>query len=568
MGKKNYVLKKTENPTWIFTHEGVEYGPMNDKALCSSADSGLLYPIDEVRRSDIEEPMQAREVEGLFPEESLPSAIPAGLDDDSAPTNEQINQNFQPDIVGSGSVTCVHCWYRFDPEDALYITRHPDLSGDPVLGAGEQQRFLPSRFTPEGHAIDSEGLICPEVACPRCHMRLPRSLLALKPLFVSLVGAPASGKSYFLASMSWKLRTTLPEHFLINFSDSDGAANQWLSDYEERLFVQANKNDLHSIDKTELRGDLYKEVVLNGMRMSLPLPSIFTLKAERDSLYHCKNDDFVDRSLVLYDNAGEHFQPGADSAADPGTQHLLHAEALFFVLDPTKDPSFRRSLSNSSDPQLQIDKLVQRQDTVFTETLNRIRLHLGIDGVEQYERPVVILLSKSDLFDGHMSEMQEEDPWLWCDKLQTQRLDISHIMNVSFEARALINRHTPEVIKAVEAFASDVIYLPVSALGCSPMPDPSHTGDPGSALLVVRTGDISPKWVEVPMLYTLFKLGYIGGVAQESNDFPEPEECEIRGNIINLVVPGTDHRLRIPRTYASYVIRDPDTDVWFRVPEL
>ena len=566
--KKVLSKHKTEAPKWHFTHEGIEFGPMDDDELCNAVDTGLLIPTDEVRRTDLSEPIPAAEIKGLFDGDSDQQTDIAGTETVAPDSSVDGSSIYQPDVVGSGSITCVHCWYKFEPEDVLFIARHPDLDGDPILGPDEQQRFLPSRFTPEGHAIDSEGLVCPEMACPRCHMRVPRSLVTMKPIFLSVVGAPASGKSYLLASMSWKLRTTLPEQFLVSFTDADGAANRWLTDYEERLFVQAADSTLQSIDKTQLRGDLYREVVLTGMRTSLPLPSVFALQAEESSLYHREMNHFVQRSLVLYDNAGEHFEPGRDSAADPGTQHLLHAESILFMLDPTKSPRFRKAISHENDPQLDRTTIVQRQDTVLTETLNRIRLHLGLDGGERYEKPVVILLSKSDLFGGEIAEILEQNPWRWSEDWQTHCLDVSSLMQTSFTTRALISKHVPEVIKAVEAFARDVLYMPVSALGCSPIRDPLHDGDNDSAMLLVRTGDISPKWVEVPLLYVLFKLGHIGGVAHQNKNHPEPDECEVRGGMYHFLVPGTSHRLRLPLSYASYSLRDPDTGVWFRVPEV
>jgi len=553
----------TQPPKWYFIHEGVEFGPMDDDELCNSADMGLLMPTDELRRTDLTEPMVAADVAGLFhDEDEVQADQPNGLGGSGDGSSL-----YQMDVVGTGSVTCVHCWYKFEPEDVLFIARHPNLVDDPVLGLGEQQRFLPSRFTPEGHAIDSEGVVCPEMACPRCHMRLPRSLVGMKPLFVSLVGAPGSGKSYLLASMSWKCRTTLPDQFLISFADADGTANQWLTEYEENLFIQASDDALQSIVKTELRGHMYREVSLGGMNTSLPLPSVFTLQAEESSLYHREANHFVNRSLVVYDNAGEHFLPGEDSSANPGTQHLLHAAALLFMLDPTKDPRFRKSLSNSDDPQLTRDGLIQRQDTVFTETLNRIRLHLGLDGNEQYRKPVVVLLSKSDLFGDDIADILGSTPWQWNADWETNCLDVSYLRQVSFSVRGLISQHAPEVIRTVEAFAEDVLYMPVSALGCSPIPDPQHDGDSDSAMLLVRTGDIAPKWVEVPLLYVLFKLGYIGAIAHRYDEHPEPEQYEIRGGMFHFTVPGTTHRLKLPLSYASYSLRDPDTGVWFRVPE-
>jgi hypothetical protein len=390
----------------------------------------------------------------------------------------------------------------------------------------------------------------------------------MKPLFLSLVGAPASGKSYFLASMTWRLRTTLPEQFFISFSDADGAANQWLSDYEELLFVQPSPDAYASIDKTELRGHQYKEVVLRGLPTSLPMPSVFALQAEESSLFHQGAGHFVGRSLVLYDNAGEHFQPGADSATDPGTQHLLHAESILFMVDPTKSPSFRRVLRQNSDPQLTRTTIIQRQDTVFTETINRIRLHLGLDGRQKYVKPVVVLLAKADLLAGELSQALDTNPWKWDHSCQAHCLDVSTLMRISYDTRCLAVQHIPEVVKAVETFAQDVLYVPVSALGCSPVADPRHGEGVDTALLVVRAGDINPKWVEVPLLYILYRLGCVAGIADNCRDHPAPSEYEIRGGMYHFIIPGTTRRIRLPQSYASFSLHDSDTGAWFRVPDL
>ncbi|HVA46442.1 MAG TPA: hypothetical protein VNH11_08715 [Pirellulales bacterium] len=50
------------------------------------------------------------------------------------------------------------------------MSQHPDLTGDPRLGGDHQQRFLPTRFTVEGDAIDTRGFPCNSLACPHCHL--------------------------------------------------------------------------------------------------------------------------------------------------------------------------------------------------------------------------------------------------------------------------------------------------------------------------------------------------------------------------------------------------------------
>src|SRR5437763_742231 len=147
-------------------------------------------------------------------------------------------------------VTCPHCWHVFAPENALWVAQHPDLVGDPRLGADQPQRFLPTRFTVEGAALDSRGFACHGLACPHCHLSVPRAMFEMEPVFLSVLGAPASGKSYFLASMTWMLRSTLPKHFGLAFGDADPVSNNRLQEYEELQFLNPNQDALVAIEKT------------------------------------------------------------------------------------------------------------------------------------------------------------------------------------------------------------------------------------------------------------------------------------------------------------------------------
>ncbi len=146
--------------------------------------------------------------------------------------------------------TCPHCWHHFSPAEILWIAQHSDLIGDARLGADHPQRFLPSRFNPAGEAIDSRGFPCHGLACPRCHLELPRAIIELPALFWSILGAPACGKSYFLASMTWQLRQVLPQRFALNFSDVDPAFNRVVNEYEDAIFLADQPHNIVAIRKT------------------------------------------------------------------------------------------------------------------------------------------------------------------------------------------------------------------------------------------------------------------------------------------------------------------------------
>ena len=562
-----------EEACWFFAHAEFDYGPLTDAQLCEAVETGLLGPADKVWRSDIPEPFLAADVEGLFDEggqDPADQVLVEGTEAGSAGAGAEFeNQSeygqYRPPAGGSGSLMCPYCWYRFEPEDFLFVATHEDLRGDSVLGSDELQRFLPDHLNPDGHAIDAYGGTCVDRACPHCHLRIPQSLVSLKPLFVSIVGASGSGKSYLLACMCWKLRTTLLERFNIRFTDADAVVNMWLNTYERLLFVQPDKTKFQFIEKTQMVSDgrNYREVAIDNMSVLLSMPSMFNLQADEASIYHQEEANPINRTLVAYDNAGEQFASAEhlDSAANPGTKHLMHSEAVLFLFDPTMDVKFRDVLADVDDIQLQLEQKVDRQDLFFTETINRIRKNLGLDPTDRYEKPVLVILSKADVLGVEVSEFLDKDPWQWDEDIEAYALDFSCIAQASFAVRSMLQTHAPEAVSAVEAFAKDIVYLPVSALGHSP------TLSESSGELVVRPCDVTPKWAEVPFLYVLFKLGYVKAVAERGGPFPVPERYRVSNGMFHFVIPGTSEGIRLPLSFAGIALRCKQTGDWFRVPD-
>ena len=80
-------------------------------------------------------------------------------------------------------------------------------------------------------------------------------MIDLPSSFYSIVGAPASGKSYFLTSMIWQLKKNLPRYYNFTISDTDPAFNVVLNNYEQILFLNPEKREYVSLPKTELHGE-------------------------------------------------------------------------------------------------------------------------------------------------------------------------------------------------------------------------------------------------------------------------------------------------------------------------
>lgn len=404
-------------------------------------------------------------------------------------------------------VTCPHCWEQYAPEKLLWISEHSDLLGDQRLGPDHQIRFLPTRFSVAGEALDGKGFVCHHLACPNCHLAIPRSLLEMEPLFLSIFGAPASGKSFFLAAMTWELRKILPLEFQVSFADADPVMNRNLNDYEDSVFAGSTSKELvplaSLIRKTEEQGDLYDSVSFGNQTVSYPRPFLFSVQPKQEHPNGAKGGA-LSRTVCLYDNAGESFQPGKDSAAAPVTRHMAHSRVLFFVFDPTQDNRFQRRMSAEGCGMMTSTRTM-RQEPILQEAASRIRRYAGLRQSEKHTRPLVVILTKFDAWWKLMGEQPPSQPWrqarqaAFGDAIQAvmSALDVGLIERQSQSAREVLLNTTPEIVTAAEGFAREVIYVPVSAVGWNVEVD-SKTGQPA-----IRSADADPYWVTTPFLYGL-----------------------------------------------------------------
>jgi hypothetical protein len=378
---------------------------------------------------------------------------------------------------------------------------------------------MPSRFTADGEAIDPEGQKTTRLACPACHLEVSRPLYQIAPVFFSILGAPASGKSYFLASMTWQLRQLLPSRFGIAMTDTEAVANARLHEYEEQQFLNPNPDELVSIAKTQLDGDLYDRVNMGTHVVSYPRPFLFNLQPMAKHPNYAKASS-VSRVMCLYDNAGEHFLPGSDSSTAPVTRHLALSRVLFFLFDPTQDARFRRACQGkTSDPQMmnRSERLsresVTRQDTILLEAIQRVRRHAGLREDEMHQRPLIIVVTKWDSWKNLLPNITNSAPYLAVGQSPVQMLDGDRIQQVSNQVGDLLRTLTPEIVAAAEGFTKHLYFVPVSATGCPPERD-ATTGAFG-----VRPKDLNPYWVEVPMLFAMSQwcAGLIGTANRENS---------------------------------------------------
>jgi len=393
------------------------------------------------------------------------------------------------------------------------VSRHRDLRGDPRLGVDAPLRFLPTRFNARGLAIDARDQVCTEIACPRCHLALPRAFLEFKSLFVSIVGAPGSGKSFFLGAAVNQLRNILARQFNLSFQDADPERNITVTDYENALFQQPDLDKpvevANLIRKTQFgdgAGDTFYSVRYGTHERRQPRPFSFLIDTlpGHPSTEKAKR---YGRIMCLYDNAGESYLPTRqDLFAEDMTAHLIRSKFLLFLFDPLQDMGFYREVERKSGRLESGVRFQSAQYVVLNEAARRVKQLLGGSPSTLHEAPLLVLVSKWDAWKGLLPELSAIEPVRPASS-GLHGLDIPEVERASAMIRDLLNRLCPTIVQTAESFCREVRYMPVTALGTSPRPDPARTDSRGMAAEVIVPRDIHPRWVTVPFLYGIGRFG-------------------------------------------------------------
>ncbi|MSR45323.1 MAG: hypothetical protein EXS15_08250 [Phycisphaerales bacterium] len=356
-------------------------------------------------------------------------------------------------------VHCPSCAHIFRPEVICFIAEHDKLQGDRIAGPLEGLRFRSSRFNIDGNAVDMEGRVCTRVACPSCHIEIPRALLENPTCFISIVGAPGSGKSCLLGAASWSLRK-LAGQYGCSWVDVEPRLNALLHGYESGLFGAGGA--MRTPLKTEVAGgDWYHQIKVGTKLEMLPKPMYFRVARTGG----------VSSIIVMYDNAGEHFLPVAENAEPPHTRHLGQAQALLFVFDPT--------MSHASDK-------AQRQELILIEAVSRIRRLAGVSQSAKLPIPIIIVLSKADLWAQEIRSYITQPPIAPGTIVDLDRQKIEEVSTLS---HAYMSEKFPEFVQSVAAFSDRVQWVPCCAMKSS-----------GKASTGQVENQPRANWSEVPFL--------------------------------------------------------------------
>ena len=554
-------MAKVTCPYCKVVYKGLDSSFANTKVECSNCGGqfiAILQPesaVTPIKPSTV--PVQNQTPEPPSSTPPPPLSMPAGRTHYENDGNNIVNHS-------SSVITCPHCWRHIDFQEINYISRHMDLLGDPVLGEEAQRRFLPEKFSAKGLAIDAYGMECPEMACPVCHLKIPNALFELPTSFFSIVGMPSSGKSYFLTVMLWQIRKSLSNYFEFNLNDTDATFNSVINKYETILFLNNKPNEPVALPKTELHGTGYSnQILLDGISIDLPRPFVFSLSPRPSHPQYETERKNLEQNIILYDNAGEHFEPGRESSNNLATLHLAYSDGIMFLYDPLRDVRMQ-SICSKNDPQfLQVSS---NQLSLFYEMAERIRKFTGMQIQEKYEQPLIMVIAKFDAIKDSLDFSISNDDFL-CYNEETfeYTLDLGKITEISFLLREKLLEIAPELVGAAESFSKYVYFVPVSAFGRAP-DHIEQSGQTDQKLLGICPKDISPIWAEVPFLLQLHLHGKLAASLQEPEGIEEISQYKFVQDFVLFSIPGERKRYELPRNYWGKYIYSTKNQKYYRVP--
>lgn len=403
--------------------------------------------------------------------------------------------------IDVGRLTCPVCWLRFDEGDVMHIAVHESLRGDPDLGEEQMLRFHARVFNERRQALDPCGLVCTDIACPHCKRALPPGFVDNTHHILSIVGDHSAGKSYYLSVLVRTLSSTLFKHFNVRFQDADPSGNAPLNDMIKALFGAKTPAEAR-LCKTVLEGAMYERLPRQGRTVALPKPFVFFLESVATKPVRKDNRSTKEAesrcSVIFYDNAGEHFQPGRDSIDSPGAQHIASSAGIVFLFDPFNSPEFRQRIARLRPDDPQLSKPMQdQQHIILTETRFRIAklLNLGLGG--KIRTPLAIVVGKCDAWmDSALQGQILQNP------VRNGRLNLEAVQHNSALTRELMMDIATTVVANAEGLSSHVAYFPVSSFGHTPVTVLVGNED----AVVPDPQRLCPLLVDIPALWILSQI--------------------------------------------------------------
>jgi hypothetical protein len=219
--------------------------------------------------------------------------------------------------------------------------------------------------------------------------------------------------------------------------------------------------------------------------VSLPRPFIYTISKPTKAHSEC--------SVIFYDNAGEHFEPGIDIHESPGALHVATSAGLLFLFDPTANARFKQKLVGMEDPQLSMSGRIDQQDSILAEVDSRIKRVLGLAPSDRIRTPMAFIVGKSDAWAHLLPEPLEPT-------VKNGMLDLGAIDRNSDRVRTVLKDLCPGLVTTAESLAENLRFFAATSFGHTPV---ILTAGPNSGRIAPDPKRLAPARVEDPVYWIL-----------------------------------------------------------------
>jgi hypothetical protein len=137
------------------------------------------------------------------------------------------------------------------------------------------------------------------------------------------------------------------------------------------------------------------------------------------------------------------------------------------------------------------------QSEVLDEVLERIRRRRGVAGVDRIDAPLIIAITKFDVWEKALGGDPLPNDIDLVDGTGPPAIDIEAINEISSRVRLWLRSSCPEIVHAAENQVENVYYIPTSSQGTSPE---LHQD---SDMLMVKPSSISPRLADAPLLLAM-----------------------------------------------------------------
>jgi len=395
-------------------------------------------------------------------------------------------------------IVCPYCFDKFDPSEVVFrATHHKDedqdygLQEDEILNKYREKFNLapideieavihPSSIPDENLIVsenvlvgltDRHGFVTKKRLCPSCHNELPLPSGKVPSNIISIVGASASGKSVYMASLIHTLQQSTASNFSAACMPlSAEVSRKFRQNYEEPIFERG------MMISTTLR-DVVQE------------PFIFQ--------FVFKDETIPPLTLVFFDVAGEGMVE--ESYLDIYAAHIKNSAGILFMVDPLQIRTIRDRLKvNFGERQ---EEFSGQYDEPREIVISLFQNFIGHEEKSVTDIPTAVVLTKSDMLQ-HLKEEDGEyirsNSNVFRNVVHAKSLDLNEFNNINGEITRFIEKVDRPFKDAMDVYSRIRPTSPYRLSGAIPVKQKN-------------TGVVNPIRVDEPFIWLLYKLDYIEG---------------------------------------------------------